>query len=118
MNFNDYDWHDSIIKSIVIERSDPGTNDSILIEIIWPNEKGNTICFNGVYWANFNMNFGIVSPENILNAYLASKDDKIMVDFFQRWKGLMDNVDLNCYIIELNSTGGNIKIVAKEFETI
>jgi len=118
MNFNNYDWHDSIIKSIVIDRNNPGTNDSILFEIIWPNDKESTICFNGVYWANFNMNFGIVSPENILNAYLENNDDKTMVDFYLRWKGLIDNVNLNCYVIELNSTGGNIKIIAKEFKMI
>jgi hypothetical protein len=116
MNFNNCNWHDSIIKRIVIDRNNPGKNDSILIEIIWPDDNEDTICFNGVYWANFNMNFGIVSPENVLNAYLASNDDKIMVDFFLRWKGLIKNVDLNCYVIELNSTGGSIKIIAQEFE--
>lgn len=116
MNFNDCNWHDTIIKNIIIDRNNPGMNDSILIEVIWPDDKKNTIIFNGVYWANFNMNFGIVSPENILSAYLTSKDDKIMVDFFLRWKGLIDNIDLHCYVIELNSTGGNIKIIANEFK--
>lgn len=118
MDFNDYNWHDSIIKNIVIDRNNPGTNDSILIEIIWPDNKENTICFNGVYRANFDMNFGIVCPENILNAYITSKDDRTMVDFFLRWKGLINDVNLNCYVIDLNSTVGSIKIIAEEFKVI
>jgi hypothetical protein len=29
MNFNDFYWHDSIIKSIYIDRSNPGKKDEI-----------------------------------------------------------------------------------------
>ena len=39
MNFNEYYWHDAIIKNIQIERNNPGVKDTILLEIEWPENK-------------------------------------------------------------------------------
>lgn len=51
MNFENFYWHDAIIKNIVINRNSPGIKDEIEIEIIFPNnnERVNFI-FEGVYW--------------------------------------------------------------------
>ena len=47
-------------------------------------------------------------------------DDKNidLIDFYSKWNGSMDSVNLNLYMIRLNSTGGIIKIIAKGFKII
>jgi hypothetical protein len=116
MDFNKLKWHDSIIKNIIIDRNNPGKNDSIEIDIIWPNSQKNRIIFKDVYWAIFNMNFGIVSEESVLSAFSEGRNNEIVKKTYLKWKGLIDNVDLNFYQIELNSTRSIINIVAQRFE--
>ena len=59
MNFENFYWHDAIIKNIVINRNSPGIKDEIEIEIIFPNnnERVNFI-FEGVYWVKMNLKNG------------------------------------------------------------
>lgn len=45
MNFNDYSWHDAIIKNILIDRKNPGKEDTISYEIQWPNNSISQIPF-------------------------------------------------------------------------
>lgn len=45
MEFNNQEWHDSVIKNIIIDRNDSGKNDIIQIEIVWPNNVKNIISF-------------------------------------------------------------------------
>jgi hypothetical protein len=118
MNFNDYQWHDSIIKSIYIDRSNPGIQDDIQFEIKWTNRKTSTFIFKNVYWSSLNLNFGIIAKENILRAKILGKDDKDLADFYSSWNGLMDTVALTVFLIELNSTGSIIKIIAESYDVI
>lgn len=118
MNFNNLDWHDSVMKKIIIDRDTPGINDHIQIDIIWPNETDSIIIFKDVYWADFNMNFGIVSTENILKAHSEGRDNEVVKDIYLKWKGYIDNIDLNYYEINLNSTSSRIRIVSREFVLI
>ena len=107
-------WHDAIIKNIQIERLNPGIEDSIKFDIEWPEDQGKvTFVFEEVYWATMKLNFGIIANETILNATLLNRDNKDLVDFYAKWKGEMNEVELNTYKIELNSTGGEIIIIAK-----
>jgi len=116
MKFDDFYWHDAIIKNIIIDRTKPGEIDEIYFEIKWPNESDiKTLVFENVYWANFNLNFGIISGENILNAMELNEDDGDLMKFYLKWKGAMDDVKLQAYKIILNSTGGEIKILAGKF---
>jgi len=62
-----------------------------------------------------NLNFGIIASENILSAMELEEDNQDLVNFYSGWKGLMNEVKLNTYRIDLNSTGGQIKIIAKTF---
>jgi len=115
-DFNEYHWHDSIIKNIQIDRNNPGEADTILFEIEWPeNNEKSFFTFEDVYWASFNLNFGIVSDETILHAQILDAQDKDLNIFYSKWKGKMDDIRLHTYGIELNSTGGYIKIIAKGF---
>jgi hypothetical protein len=116
MNFDEFYWHDSVLTNIFIDRSNPGVADTINLEIEMC-EKGNLLfIFEEVYWASFNLNFGIVAKENILKASSTDKaKDSDLCSFYSKWNGLLDEIKLIIYKIELNSTGGEIKIIAKQF---
>jgi len=118
MNFNDFKWHDSVIKNITIDRNKPGINDIINFEIDLIDGGKIELIFEGIYWVNMNLNFGIVADETILNAWIGDDTDTDLIDFYSKWRGLMDNLKLDTFIIELNSTGGIIKIIAKAFKII
>jgi hypothetical protein len=116
MNFDDFDWHDAVIKEIQIDRSNPRIKDTIMFDIEWPEEKGKvTFVFEEVYWAEMKLNFGIVADETIMNAIELADDNQDLVNFYSKWKGAMNEVKLKIYKIDLNSTGGEIKIIAKTF---
>lgn len=116
MEFNNYHWHDSTIKSIYIDRNNPGIIDTISFDIKWTNGKMTKLTFIDVYWASFNLNCGIIAQESILTAKALEKNDQDLITLYEKWKGLRDDIDLTPYFIELNSTGGTIKIIAKDFK--
>jgi len=118
MNFNDFNWHDAVIKNITIDRNNPGLKDNVCFEIQWPEGGKGELIFEDIYWINMNLNFGIVSNETILNASIRDNNDEDLINFYLKWKGFMDNVQLNSYVINLNSTGGTIKIIAKKFKVV
>lgn len=118
INFNDLHWHDSVIKSISIDRTDPGIDDNIIFDIDWSNSINSFLKFTDVYWASMNLNFGIIAEESIYYAEKLGNDDEDLIQFYKGWKSLMDDVELQVFQIELNSTGSKIKIIAKNFEII
>lgn len=116
MNFNDFNWHDAIVKNIKIDRSNPGYSDTITFEIEWPNEKKRSLfTFEDVYWISMNLNFGIVADDCILDAVELDENDKDLMKIYSKWKGTLDEIKLNIYKIFLNSTASEIKIIAKNF---
>lgn len=115
MDFDKLNWHDSVILDININRSKPGINDTINLNIEWYDGKIVTIAFKGVYWAEFNMNFGIVCSETVKHAFSEGKENIIVKDLCKKWKGNLDTVDLNYYEIETNSTKSKIRIIAKSY---
>lgn len=116
MEFNNLEWHDSIIKNIIIDRNNPGKNDMLQIEIIWTDGTNNILSFKDVYWVNLDMNFGVMSSESVFKAYSEGKENEIIKSFYHKWKGLINDIDLNFYEIETNSTRSKIKIIAQKFE--
>ena len=118
MNFNELNWHDSIIKNIIIDRNNPGRNDTIQIEIVWTNGVSNVISFKDIYWANLDMNFGIVSNESILKAFSEGNENDAVKKTYSIWKGMIDDIYLNYYEMETNSTRSIIKVVAQRFELL
>ena len=127
MDFSrDFYWHDAVIKNIIIDRNNPGVVDEIGIDIVWPKEYENEgeddeneeeiiqrIVFEGVFWANLDLNFGHLG-DNICNANMLDDNDEDLVNFYSTWKGYRDNIKLNVYVI-LNTSGSKIKIIAKGF---
>jgi len=67
-NFNELPWHDSVLESIFIDRSNPGENDSIRIEVEWSDGKHSSIIFHDCYAITADMNFGVIASETILTA--------------------------------------------------
>ncbi|MBO9728464.1 MAG: hypothetical protein J7623_07470 [Chitinophaga sp.] len=118
-DFDDQYWHDSTLESIFLDRRDPGNNDIIEMVIDWyeghPKSK---IIFRGVCLFKAAMNSGIKVKESIDMAYIAPADDPDLLNFYKIWKGAFDNVKLNCYIIQTNSTGSEIKILAESVEMV
>ena len=116
MQFEDFYWHDAIIKNIIIDRNCPGVKDEIKIKIKWPEDNGYVnFIFEEVYWSRFELNFGIFVEENILQAHVLQDADEDLIHFYLLWKNSMNGIELNAYEILLNSTGGRIKIIAKGF---
>lgn len=115
MNFNDLYWHDSTIQSISIKRDNPGYNDSIIFEIDWYDTGLGKIIFYDVLKAKFDLNFGMIVRESILNAECVEVDESLALlreqqnDFFLTY-------GLNCYLINTNSTASQIKIYAAGFQ--
>lgn len=86
MKFNEYPWHDAVVKSIHIDRSNSGYKDFILLEVVWPDDSCSSVIFQEVYFARLSMNFGIVAPEAILAAFEAPADDPELVKVRRTWR--------------------------------
>ncbi|MET4139480.1 hypothetical protein ABIB30_001852 [Pedobacter sp. UYP1] len=118
MKFEDYYWHDSEIRNITIDRTNPGNKDTIVLEVDWTNKGLGQLVFENVYWASLNMNFGIVAVECIDFAYVADQNDIALNNIYSKWNGLINDVKLYCYVIKTLSTESEIKIIASDFKVI
>lgn len=116
MNFDKYNWHDTIVRSINIDRSTPGINDEISFEIEWTDGEICLLKFKNVYWSSMTLNFGIIAEDSILDAKILDKNDADLQNFHSKWKGLLDHLSLNIFYIELNTSGSIIKIIAEGYE--
>ena len=117
MEFNDFEWHDSAIRNIRIDRRQPGKRDIIELEIEF-DDGLYRIVFESVYQASFQMNFGVIPVEGYETIYFAhqeGKENELVQDVYKTWKGTLDPIPLNYYEIETNSTGSKIQIVATGF---
>lgn len=116
MDFNNLEWHDAEILDLYINRKKPGIVDEVTFTIIWPNEHKTLLIFKDCYKLDIEMNFAIITPENILNAYM-SRDKKELFDIRELWKNYNINLEqLKYYEIETNSTNSLIKICAMDFQ--
>ena len=115
MKFNDLYWHDSIIKNIIIDRSNPGEIDTVLFEIDWFDKGLGQLVFEDVYYVTMEMNFGVIAPECIDSAFVADENDDTLKRCYQKWGGLIDDILLFCFVIKTISTDSEIKIIAKRF---
>ncbi len=113
--FNSLPWHDAKLLEININRSNPGRKDIVTMEIKWPNSIKNKIIFNDCYFFNAQMNFGVISEENILSAE-CFEENEVLSKLKVKWRSL--GVDLNriiCFQVITNSTNSKIDIYALSF---
>jgi len=117
VNFNELEWHDAVIKNIIIDRSNPGYNDMIEMLIIWPSGIENKLTFKDVYFANLSLNFGVVAYESIMTASIVDSSDPDLLNVIQLWErhyGVI--LEMSGFEILTNSTGNIIRIFALSFE--
>lgn len=114
LEFNDFVWHDSSLRNIKIDRTQPGEQDTIEFEIEF-DDGLYQIVFESVYWASFQMNFGVQAIESIYFAHQEGPESELVQDFYKSRKGFLDGIPLNYYEIETNSTGSKLQIIAKGF---
>jgi hypothetical protein len=49
---------------------------------------------------------------------IAPSDDDDLLNFYKKWKGFFDHIELYCYVIKTSSTGSEIKILAEGVEML
>lgn len=114
-NFDDLPWHDAIIMSILIDRQNPGKQDTVRISVQWPDETESVIVFSECYALRAMMNFGVIAAETVLSAAVVDDRDGIK-QIYSKWSGIGVNMSsLQCYHIETNTTGSNLFIYALDF---
>lgn len=111
MNINEYDWHDKVVLNININRKNPGIIDEISFDID-DDDILKKLIFSEVYWINMNLNFGIIADECILSMQRLDENDKDLSLLYEKWRGSLTGKKLYSYLIELNSSGGIIKIIS------
>lgn len=114
--FEQYHWHDSEIRSISIDRKNPGINDTIIFDMDWYERGSGILIFEDIYWMRLNLNFGVIAPECVDSAFIADNNDSDLIAFNHNWKERLTDLDLTCFVIKTISTGSEIKIIAKSFK--
>jgi hypothetical protein len=117
VDFNDLPWHDAILRSIYVDRNNPGERDVVKLLINWPDEETTSnLEFGDCYGLTANMNFGVVASESILMAECVDDCDELR-SMRQEWSNGGVNLDqLKCYKITTNSTNSSISIFALHFK--
>lgn len=117
MKFNDFEWHDAVIKSVIIDRCNLGKIDNIVFKIEFLSGIADII-FTDVFKAKFDMNFNMIATESIWDAYNEGEENNMVQKVYEDYKKVgMDIKDshLNYYKIETNTTGSVFQIVSKNF---
>ena len=83
--FNTLPWHDSMLKSVNIDRSNPGINDIIIMIIEWNSGLQSKLTFKDVYFANMEWNFGVIAEESILDAETIDDNDEELYRIKEKW---------------------------------
>ena len=109
MNFEGIQWHDSEILSIKIDRSSPGYKDEIEILMITPNEEKFLLIFKECYKIKMNLNMGIITGENILDANWNNEEEINRTISESKLSNYVKD-RLKYFKIETNTTGGTIEI--------
>lgn len=114
--FDDFVWHDATLLWIEVDRRDPGHRDEIVVVVEWPDNRRNRLVFTNCYLFEVRMNFGIIASESILDANCSTDTPEVAKARENCRRHGADLMDLHCFEIETNSTGGTIRIVARGFE--
>ena len=116
MNFNELEWHDAELIDIYIDRTMAGKSDTVKIAIKQANDRKIILIFTDCFALNLNMNFGIIAPENILDANILT-ESKQLSNIRNVWGKLGINLEkIKCFQIETNSTNSLIQIFALNYK--
>jgi hypothetical protein len=117
MTFNDFEWHDAILKNIQVDRNNPGVNDCIALDVLWPDGKRNVVLFENVYLSKMRLGFGFLGDEFIYEAFVSPNDDIDLIEVL-RCGNRGEKIKLNCYFLKTASFGSEIKIIAEGFRIV
>lgn len=118
IDIEEINFHDNYIKSIYIDRNDPGKNDTIVMIIETGDSVQYLINFKETYQIKLYIPMGFYGQEYI-NWTKLSKDDEDLLLFLDKLKTVgIEIPDLKCFEIDLNVNAGQIKIFSKEIEVI
>jgi len=115
IEFEELEWHDAEILSVVIDRSNPGENDAVRLSIRWSNGNYSAVVFSECYAFKASMNFGVIASESILSAIVVG-DRKDLQELKEQWRNAgVDLEGLKCYQIDTNTTASTLLIDAFNF---
>lgn len=115
-NFDSLPWHDAALLEVSVDRRNAGECDEVRLRVAWPHGEEAALVFRDCYAMTADMNFGIIATEGFESAKLDDKDPNL-ASIRDRWRALGVSLEtLNCYLLEMSSTGSVIRIYAKQFE--
>lgn len=115
-NFNELEWHDAILKKIIIDKDDNINSDTIEMYIIWPSGIENKLIFKDVYYANLSLNFGIIGEDTIREASLIESSDNDIINVKRVWEKHYEGINkIKGFKILTNSTASTIKIFSLSY---
>lgn len=114
--FEKLEWHDAILKSIIIDKSNSNYQDNIEISIIWPSGIKSKLIFKDVYHANFSLNFGVLGNEIINDASVIDGSDIEISRIKNMWSKHYEGINnIKGFEIITLSTASTIRIFALSF---
>lgn len=117
-DFDSLPWHDAELLELLVDRRHAGECDEVRLRVVWPQSGEASLVFRNCYAMTADMCFGIIATERIDCASLV-KDDPGLTSIRDRWKSLGVPLELlDCYRIQMSSTGSVIQIYATQFEVV
>lgn len=117
MNIEDFSFHDSTLKEIIIERNNPGYRDEVKIKIGLLNGNDIEVIFKDCFKAIFDLNFGVIAEETIFDFYRSTENDNELKVLKEKWLKIGGAIEgLSLFCIETNSTNSKIKIYARDYK--
>ena len=114
MRFDNFDWHDSILNSVIINRQNLGLNDIVELDITWPSGERGILLFENVRKCIMDLNSGIDTKDWIYNAY-ETEGDEDFISYKKQVENICNDIDkLKCFVIETSTTGSLVKIFATQ----
>lgn len=116
--FETLPWHDAILLSLIIDRSSPGENDTVVATIEWEDGAANRIIFTDCYFLEARMNFGIIAEEAIVRATCSDQGVRLH-EIKKTWRDVgVELTGLRRYCISTSSTNSDINIYALSFSML
>ena len=114
MRFDNFDWHDSILNSVKIDRQNLGLNDIVELDITWHSGERGILLFKNVRKCIIDLNSGINTKDWIYSAY-ETEDDEDFISYKKQVVNICNDIDkLKCFVIETSTTGSLVKIFANQ----
>ena len=106
--FDELEWHDSQIVSIVIDRSPSRETNVITILVHWPDDTTNYVDFLDCRQADFYLNLNYAGPESVSTAW-TTRESAGMKALRETWAKVgADLGELTAYELETSTSGSSV----------